>query len=227
MFRKILNNKDRKESYAQCGEDLIIDFIFRALGYSQISYFDIGAYHPTHLSNTYIFYRRGCRGVCIEPNPVLYTQLRGKRWKDNCLNIGIGVSDNPNGNFYVMKTDTLSTFSKEEAERFRSYGRNIEDVIHVPIMTINDVMAQYLPHLPYFISLDVEGLEVAILETFDFSRFRPQVFCVETITYTEDRTEQKMTRVIELMNSNNYITYADTYINTIFVDREAWLRRNS
>ncbi|MFM6249337.1 MAG: hypothetical protein ACKPEQ_09345, partial [Dolichospermum sp.] len=66
-----LFNKDSKHiSYSQCGEDLIINFIFNNLGIINPSYLDIGAHHPTYLSNTYSFYRKGCQGVCVEPDPV-------------------------------------------------------------------------------------------------------------------------------------------------------------
>ncbi len=64
-----------------------------------------------------------------------------------------------------------------------------------------------------------------ILQNFDFETYRPAVFCVETLTYTEDKSERKLTEIIELMHANGYLTYADTYINTVFVDAAAWKRR--
>lgn len=55
-------------SYSQFGEDLLAQEI---LGYERcdIFYIDIGAFHPISKSNTYIFYKRGSRGMCVEPNP--------------------------------------------------------------------------------------------------------------------------------------------------------------
>jgi hypothetical protein len=58
-------SNDGKISYAQCGEDLIVDFVFSGLKPPSISYLDIGAHHPTHLSNTYLFYRRGFAGFVL------------------------------------------------------------------------------------------------------------------------------------------------------------------
>ena len=68
---------------------------------------------------------------------------------------------------------------------------------------------------------------MSILETFDFSRFRPQVFVIETLTYTEDNSERKEQDIIRHMESVGYMTYADTYVNTLFVDRAAWQSRCS
>ncbi|MEE3715450.1 FkbM family methyltransferase [Tumidithrix elongata RA019] len=219
----------QKVSYAQCGEDLIVDFLFSCeLKKSNFTYLDIGSYHPTQLSNTYLFYQKGCRGVCVEPDPTLFNEIKKLREEDICLNVGIGVDRNTQADFYIMTARTLNTFSKVEAERYASFGSfKIEEVIQVPLININELIHQHFPNCPNFISIDIEGLDFEVLKTFDFSRFRPEVFCVETKTYAEDKTERKLYEIIELMNSKGYFVYADTYINSIFVDKEAWKNRQS
>jgi hypothetical protein len=37
--------------------------------------------------------------------------------------------------------------------------------------------------------------------------------------------EEKVPETLDLMNPHGYIVWADTFINTIFVDREAWGNR--
>ncbi|MEI7466364.1 MAG: hypothetical protein WCJ87_13545, partial [Burkholderiales bacterium] len=54
---------------------------------------------------------------------------------------------------------------------------------------------------------------------------RPPLFCVETLTYIEDGSERLLTEIIDFMRSQDYFDYADTYVNTIFIDRAAWARR--
>ena len=76
-------------SYSQCGEDLIIAFLFRSLGIERPGYIDIGAHHPTYLSNTRLLYARGSRGINIEANPALIRRFRTQRPGDVNLNIGI------------------------------------------------------------------------------------------------------------------------------------------
>ena len=78
---------------------------------------------------------------------------------------------------------------------------------------------------PNLVSLDIEGLDYEILSAWDFEFFRPEVFCVETLTYTEDNSERKLVGIIDLMNSKGYRVYADTYVNTVFVCETAWARR--
>ena len=220
-------NYDAFHSYSQSGEDLIISFIFNNfLGIPKPTYLDIGAHHPSYLSNTYLFYQRGCSGVCVEPDPTLFSKIQKKRKRDICLNVGVGLENKSEDDFYIMTTKTLNTFSKEEAIRYQSYGRQkIEKVIKIPMVPVNDIIGQYFSKTPNLISLDVEGLDYQILNTFDFSRYRPEVMCIETLTYTEDQTERKIRNIIDLMLLNDYFVYADTYINTIFIDKKAWSNR--
>jgi FkbM family methyltransferase len=220
---KSLLRKRAKVSYAQCGEDLIVRFVFDALKISKPSYLDIGAHHPTHMSNTYLFYRQGSRGICVEPDPTLFTQIQRKRPRDICLNMGVGVSSKDKADFYVMTNRSLNTFSKQEAVRYQSYGKQkIERVIQIPLLSINDIISQYCKSSPQFISIDVEGLDLDTLKSLDFQRFRPVVLCVETLTYTEDSTERKLTEAIDFIWGQGYFLYADTFINSIFVDRAVW-----
>lgn len=226
FLKRIFLGKYAKISYSQCGEDLIIVPIFDALGIQRPSYIDIGAHDPVYLSNTYLLYLKGSQGVCIEPNPKLFNNIRRKRTRDSCLNMGVGITSTKEAPFYCMSSSTLSTFSKEDAERMASYGNEkIEEVITIPLISFDEVVTKYLPSYPNFISLDVEGLDLAILKSIDFTQYRPQVFCVETLTYTEDNTEQKILTTIEFMLDNGYFVYGDTFVNTIFVDKAAWAAR--
>jgi FkbM family methyltransferase len=217
---------DSTHSYSQSGEDIIVEYVLNILGIHKPTYLDIGAHHPTRMNNTYLFYRKGSRGVCVEPDPAMYALLNEKRKRDICLNIGIGFEKATLADFHVMSANTLSTFSKDTAGRYQSNeNQRIVRVIKVPLISLNRVLEKTFKRCPDFVSLDVEGLELETLKTFDFLRFRPPVFCIETLTYSENKTERKLTQIIDYMNEKNYMTYADTYINTIFVDAERWRKR--
>lgn len=215
-----------KRSFSQSGEDLIMQFIFMWLRIDKPSYIDIGAHHPTYISNTYLFYESGSSGVCVEPDPFLFEAIQKTRKRDICLNMGVGGGDTDKADFYILSSKTLSTFSREEAERYASYeGKTIEKVVSIPLITANDIIEKYCPKVPNLVSLDVEGMDLQILQNFDFTKFQPEVFCVETLTYTEDFSERKLTEIIDFMISKNYFVYADTYLNSIFVSRDAWDKR--
>lgn len=212
-------------SYAQCGEDSIARFVFDGLRVARPSYLDLGAHDPVRMSNTFLFYCAGSRGVCVEPDPALFRRLKRKRPRDTCLNVGVGLAKG-SADFYLMTNPALNTFSQAEAERYQSYGKQtIEAVLPVPIVPINTLIREHFSAPPQFLSIDIEGLDLPILQQLDFAALRPLVLCAETLTYTEDRSDHKRADLIDFVLGNDYLLFADTYINTIFVDRAAWMRR--
>lgn len=218
----------QKLSYSQTGEDIIVDFIFEQLKITNPTFLDLGAHHPFYLNNTFLFYRRGCFGVNVEPDSFLINAFNQFRPLDKNVNVGIGSElETKEAAFYIMSAKTLNTFSKDEAERYQSYGTHkIEEVVKIPLIPCNKIIEEYFGSVsPNFISIDVEGLDFEILRSFDFARFRPEIFCIETLTYTEDKTEEKLTDMINYVCSKDYMVFADTYINTIFVDKSSWKKR--
>jgi len=215
-----LKNKFKK-SYSQTGEDLIIDYIFNVLGINKPTYLDIGAFDYSKMNNTYLFYQRGLRGVCIEPDPILFEKFKKRRPADTCLNVGITADKNSLLDFYIMSSKTLNTFSEEEAKKNESMGYRIEKITKIETRSINSILDQYFTIAPNLISLDVEGLDLEILERLDFNRHRPDVLCVETIDFADGK-EVKNTGIIRLLESEDYLVFADTHINTIFVNSKKW-----
>ena len=197
------------------------------LGLRKVSYLDIGANHPTRLSNTYLFYRRGNKGVLVEPDADLCRGLRRARRHDRVLNVAVGPSGDSVIPMYIMTSRTLNTLDKAQAEALHADGRErIEHVRNVRLLGINELLAeQFGESKPDYVSLDIEGLDLEILQAWDFQRFRPEVFCVATRTCSQDNSEAKISEVIDLMRARDYMVYADTHLNTVFVSCEAWSRR--
>lgn len=114
-------NRYRKNSYSQSGEDLIVRYIFTQLGIAKPSYIDIGAHYPYYLSTTALFYEAGSKEINIEPDPVLYKAFIQNRSKD--VNLNVGISDTISVlDFYIINNPVLNTFSKQEAENYYKEG---------------------------------------------------------------------------------------------------------
>lgn len=207
------------ESFSQAGEDVDLDFTFRLLfAGAPITYLDVGAHHPTEINNTYFFYLRGCRGVLVEPNPALCKALRKYRPEDVTLEAGIGFGATTDADYYLLNESSLNTFSKEQADRLvaESKGRyQIEEVRKVPLLNINEVIAKHFQGAPTIVSIDVEGLDLEILRSFDFTKYRPKAFCIETLI-TNSRKLRAET--IEFMASKQYVARGGSFVNTIFYD---------
>jgi len=166
--------------------------------------------------------------VVVEADPALIPPFRRYRPEDACLNVGISPNGQTSADFYIMSAPTLNTFCREEAQAHERTGAyRIERVIELPLMSIQTLLETHCPTTPNFVSLDVEGWDLPILQSFDFERHRPQVMCVETLGGTEPATERKDTDTIDFMIGRGYRVYADTHVNTIFVEKQAWEDRSS
>lgn len=211
-----------KKSYSQCGEDLLIKYIFNLRGISKPSYLDVGANDPYFLSNTALFYQSGSRGINIEANPNLLEKFNSKRSQD--INLNIGISDKEEElDFYMMKDNTLSTFSKEECDFMVSSGKELSEVKRIKLVTIQSVLERHFDgRFPDFLSIDVEGLDFQILQSIDFLMVKPKVICVEAAEYSPIGAGTRRSELIDFLVSKGYYEYANTNLNAIMVERKFW-----
>lgn len=226
IFPRLLSSIDdkyKKISYSQCGEDLIVKFIFDCMGIKNPTYIDIGAHHPHYISNTALFYKNGCRGINIEPDPTLFKEFLNYRKEDINLNIGISNSQSEL-DFYVISTPTLNTFSKEEAEKYAQEGNfKIKSIEKIKVKTLQNVLEDSSNGVfPQFLTIDAEGVDELIIKEIDFENNYPIVICIETISFSTSGNGIKNTDLIEYIESKGYLPYADTNINTIFVRKNLW-----
>ena len=212
-------------SYSQCGEDLIVRFIFTQLQIRNPSYIDIGAHHPHYLSNTALFYKTGSRGINIEPDPSLFITFIKDRKFD--INLNIGISDKSGEkDFYIMNHPTLNTFSQDEANKYKSEGNYfVKEIKKIPTKNIQSVLNDFFQgKFPDFLSIDAEGIDEVVINSIDYSINYPKVICVETISFSEKGTGEKNNALIDFIKSKGYMYYADTYVNSIFVKQDLWVR---
>ncbi len=218
--------KDRKNyhiSFSQSGEDIIVDFIFKnILNQPKFTYCDVGAHHSTYISNTALFYKNGLKGICIEPDPTLFAEIKANRPNDICLNCGIGFGGKDaveELDFYIMSAKSLNTFSKEEAERLDRQGEyKIVETRKIKTYNINRIFDEYF--VPDFLSVDVEGIDFEIIKSIDLTKNRPKVICVETAEFSPVPPGMKVYESVNYLKEHGYIYYADTYNNSIMLDGE-------
>lgn len=104
----------------------------------------------------------------------------------------------------MMSSRQLSTFKKEEAEAYAAstnYGvQKIEEVIQVPLVSINSLMQEHFPHGVDILSVDTEGYDLEIIKALDFSQYAPKILCAETLRFNDVGKEEKQ-QAISIMFS--------------------------
>jgi FkbM family methyltransferase len=213
--------REYRRTYSEAGEDILLErLLVGALGIAQPTYLDIGTNEPIRGNNTYLFYRRGAAGICVEANPLLCERIRRRRPRDLCLNVGITPTSGQRFPFFVMDPDVLSTFSRHIVDRYVEMGAaRLTGTVDVATMDINDVISLHAPSTPDLLSIDIEGLDGSVIHSLNFDRFRPKVICVETRQYGAGIVGGRDESLLSHLASAGYVEYADTHLNTILVDK--------
>lgn len=166
-------------AYSQDGEDMILRRLFERQ--ERGFYVDVGAHHPFRFSTTCYFHRRGWRGLNIDPNPEAIAAFARARPADT--NVCVGVSDMTGDlSFHFFNEPALNTFDADlAAERAQLPGYRLLETRTVPVRRLNDLLATYLPPGQGidFLSIDVEGMDLPVLRSNDWNRFRPHFLLVE------------------------------------------------
>jgi FkbM family methyltransferase len=145
-----------RKSYSQSGEDVIVQELLPELSSSDFIYIEVGANQPTQISNTYLFYRKGFRGIVVEPNHEMSALLRRFRPKDIHLEIGCSGFSGI-GKFKISESSVVSGFSE-----------NIKSVssgqFWVPILTVDEIWRDTGEGKKIFLlSIDTEGYDLQVL----------------------------------------------------------------
>ena len=144
-------------------------------------YVDVGAHHPYRFSNTCYFHRRGWRGINIDANPAAFDEFRRHRSTD--INLCVGISDASGVLvFHRFNEPALDTFDAMlAAERAKLPGYHLVARSEVAVRRLDEVLAEHCRRASVidFLSIDVEGLDLQVLNSNDWTRFRPRVLLVE------------------------------------------------
>lgn len=224
LFKPFDSDFWNKVSVAQSGEDTIVEYVLMVLGInlSDEYYLDLGANHAKQLSNTYMLYKKGMRGVLVEANPQLIGELKFYRSEDVILNKCISNHSDESLQFYIMSGDGLSCTSMDAVNEMieKNPQLYIKETITVDTITVNQILQKYFSKAPILLSIDIEGQEESILQTLDYNKYAPLIVIVERIDYgTTIATRKRQDLIADIMNQNGYFEYAFTGINSIFINK--------
>lgn len=127
---------------------------------------------------------RGFRVVGVEANPVLVAELKSK-FADalaigDLIIVDKAVSDRPGSvDFYI--NDSVSVWGSIDplfVERNAKSGKSASQVIKVPSTTLKHIVEEF-PE-PYYVKIDVEGMDYCCLQSLSQSERRPTYVSIES-----------------------------------------------
>jgi len=173
----------RRKTFSQEGEDILLARFLenKKTGF----YVDVGAHHPSSCSNTYYFYRKGWRGINIDAMPDSMRLFNLIRPRD--INLEIAISDKKEVlEFHSFNNPLFNSADRELVEARRAEFNEApgkHNVFQVQADTLESILEKNLPSgiSIDFLSIDVEGLDLKVLKSNDWSRFRPKYILVEIL----------------------------------------------
>jgi hypothetical protein len=202
----------------------VLKHFFLMNSWEKVKYLEIGTCSPHWNNNTFYFYRKGARGVLVEPNPVFCQEIKQIRPEDTLIEKGVSFNNEKSMIYYEFdKEEGRNTFKKEVADHVVNMG--IAEVLRkteLPMVTINDILEIYFDDNRYFdiLQIDAEGMDFDIIKSMDFNRFRPKVVCMEMGVGVNNHIINygKIDMVCDYMKKISYECIASTTVNLIFID---------
>lgn len=208
-----ISQKFQKLSYSQEGEDNVLMRYFEHQ--EDGFYVDVGAHHPFRFSNTYLFYKKGWRGINIDAMPGSMRLFDEFRKEDT--NLEVPVSEKSQTlTYYIFNEPALNTFSASEAAKkdgFHHY--KIVEKIELDTAPLSQILEQYLPENKTidFLSVDVEGLDFDVLKSNNWNKFKPKMILIESLRSDIENTFS--TELYSYLKEHGYRFVAKTF-NTLF-----------
>lgn len=213
-FRDYFHFASKRSSYAQHGEDIILMSYLQRI-YKGV-FVDVGAHHPFRFSNTYLFYRQGWRGINIDPKPGTKKLFNMLRPGDTNLEMGIAGEEGVL-KYYMFDEPALNSFSQELSdERDQQTDYKIIGTKDIPVHRLERVLEDYLPQGKKidFLTVDVEGLDIQVLESNNWEKFRPTMVVAEDLDL--NMTSLHTSPVCELLFARDYELVGKTLTSLIF-----------
>jgi FkbM family methyltransferase len=220
-------NYEKFQSNSSYGEDAILNGVFKRLSwimqenlFESKTYIDIGAFHPVKESNTYFLYQKGWYGTLIEPNSYMNVLTHEIRPNDILLNFAVDVEEGEKTLYIFGEVDSSNTLSKDFAERKRrAQGTDIGWTAQVQAYTINQIITkhvQYFNKTPFFLNIDVEGLDLDVISTYSHDVRIPFIMI-------EDETMESFfeSPIKNIMAGKDYIPIAASFLSTLYLDKKS------
>jgi FkbM family methyltransferase len=209
-------SSEQRSSHGQFAEDRILREIFGER--DEGCCVEVGAYDGRTGSASYPFEQRGWHCLLIEPIPTLAEEIRRHRTAATVVNCAVSDSEGQASFFVAERVEQMSTLDLTVAHRewIEQVGGEVKETI-VRTATLDSLLAEAaFPELQ-FVTIDVEGHELAVLEGFTLELHRPRIVIIENNSVSEDPLASSGDpRVVDHMAEHGYVHFRRTGVNEWF-----------
>jgi FkbM family methyltransferase len=194
-----------KNMKSQVGEDGFL--LGRFNGLCGGTYMELGALDGVRYSNTHVFNKEfNWKGVMIEISPLFFSKLQKNRPNEIALVNAAVCNRRQKIHFVQAKNNAVSGVYEFASEAYRQRWwpslKDPNDLPEIHCLPMQDILDKHAPGVSFFdvLSLDVEGAELSVLKSIDFSKTSFGMLVVEVrASYAPD--------VRALLVQQGYIPY--------------------
>ena len=215
-----ISNPNAHISFSQFGEDLVILSILGMRKRLETGFYvDVGAFHPFKHSNTALLHLfHGWKGINIDANPDSIQLFEEQRPGD--VNIVAAVSDEEAEREYLRfdhsGVNTLDPGMQQRQTRDGSPFK-VKDRVMVRTRGLKDILDGLAepPARIDFLNVDCEGLDLRVLRSNDWNRYRPRVIAVEALGLKLEKSSDNPLNVF--LRGKGYRLVSHAFVTSIFV----------
>ena len=170
---------------------------------------EVGANDPVNSSQTWLLEQNGWSGVLVEPLSTLCEKLRAQRKNSQVFQVACSSPDQEGeAELHVGADPGHSTLEAVKA----SAGTSFAGIERVKITTLDKVLQAAVVLRIDFLSIDVEGHEIAVLRGLDFLKYRPTLILIED--GLQDLSRHRF------LTARGYKVVKRTHLNNWYVPRD-------
>lgn len=192
----------------QKGQDRWV--ILEVLPWKRRGFFlDLAAADGLTHSNTHVLEKWfGWSGICIEPNPRFFAELKGRR---RCILDNSVISHRRERLHFRIDNGQLGGVVADDTDnnaRVRGEQLSKADIVELQARPLNEILERHnAPRMIDYFSLDVEGCEERIISTLDFRKYQFRCLTIERPT----------PRVNEVLFENGYVFVKNDSFDSFYV----------
>jgi FkbM family methyltransferase len=181
--------------YSNWGLDMLADDFFKKKKYGV--YIDIGCHQPFLNNNTYRLYKRGWTGINIDLDFNSIDLFNFFRKKDYNVNVAISDKNEDVDLYFFHNRSAINTLSKVS-------GFNAKEIRKIKARTLNYIIenSPFKNQKINYLSIDVEGYEINVLNGFDLDKYKPELVVIEFINF--EVREYYINKIDNIMTSDIY-----------------------
>ncbi|MBC6696529.1 FkbM family methyltransferase [Hymenobacter puniceus] len=206
-------------SYGYTGEDRLLESLLKPLVTYNGFYVEVGCNEPRFISNTFLLYRRGWRGICIDANQQLIDKFGRIRPRDQAVCAFVAHELEPLA-YLEFGNNVLSTADPQYVPQYLAQGEQIERTRQVQPRTLTAILDErHAP--PHFdlLTIDAEEFDLSVLESLDFEAYRPRLVMVEAEDF--DPLQPLQHPITTFLLARNYSFKGSILKNLYFLDEAA------